>query len=278
MKYPVGARTIDRRLERPARFLWRRLTAPARSLPHFLIVGTMKSGTSSLYRYLVQHPQVFAAYRKEVHYFELGHYEGKSRSWYRAHFPLKSRLRDGAVTGEATPGYIYRPGSVELMAKLVPEAKLIVLLRDPVERTISHYFHQLRMGRENLDIEKAMEVEEQRLAEAGPAGDGLRVYMHASYKRRSIYADQIENLWRHFPRKQVLVQGSGSLFKEPSKAVTQALEFLGIEQPMKNLVASVKNKASNRTEVSARLRQELEEFFAPHNERLFKLLGGELDW
>lgn len=272
-------RLDDPRLKRDRRFPLRRLTAPLRALPDFLIVGAMKSGTSSLYTYLCQHPSVRPPVRKELHYFTVGHRSGKTDAWYSANFPLRARLRGGAVTGEATPGYMFEPEAVRRMAALVPEAKLIVLLRDPVERAISQYFHERRMGREYLPIDEAMAAEEERLAEAQRQGvDGLETWLHASYKRRGLYADQIETLYDAYPREQVLILGSRTLFATPAAALDEVLTFLGLQTAPTGVRFEAKNESDNRTSVPESLRDELAEFFAPHNARLFDLIGRRLDW
>lgn len=134
MKYPLNPRTDDQRLKRRRKFWLNRLTARRRALPDFLLVGEMKSGTSSLFHYLQMHPLVAPPVRKEVHFFTIGY--SKGAGWYRAHFPLKSNIPAGGITGEGCPGYFFAPGVEHRIHDLLPNARLIVLLRDPVERAI----------------------------------------------------------------------------------------------------------------------------------------------
>ncbi len=121
-------------------WLYRRLTAPSRPLPDFLIVGAQRCGTSWTYRTLGEHPRILRAWRKEVQYFDRARAFARGPNWYRAHFP---RRPPGHLTGEATPSYLYVPAAMPRLAALVPHARLIVLLRDPVDRAYSHYQHQL---------------------------------------------------------------------------------------------------------------------------------------
>jgi hypothetical protein len=279
MRYPLQPRRDDRRLVREDGFRLRLLTAPLRALPHFLIVGAMKSGTSSLFHCIRQHPMVASPFRKEVHYFSHGVRHGRGDGWYRAHFPLRMRLRPGTLTGEATPDYMFDREAVAGLAARLPRARLIVILRDPVERAISHYFHECRMGREYLPLEQALAVEDERLEAARHLGEaGVETLMHASYKARGRYAEQLETLRRHVPPERILVLGSATLFRTPERALGEVFDFLGLPPPPSPPRLEVKNAGTNRTEVSDAVREGLAETFRDDNERLFALLGRKLDW
>ena len=140
-----------------------RLSYPWRKLPDFLIVGVMKGGTTSLFRYLVRHPQVLPPFRKEIKYFDCNYINGQN--WYQAHFPLKKKFVGGSkLTGEATPYYIFHPQAPMRIAEALPEAKIIILLRNPIDRAYSHYQHMVRVGREPLSFEEAIAAEPERLA------------------------------------------------------------------------------------------------------------------
>ena len=139
----------------------RKATSGMRALPDFIIAGAQKCGTSSMHQYLTQHPRLLAGSIKEIHFFDGGldpvwdkYAEGEAL--YRSYFPLRSTVRQKrALCFEASPDYMFNPAAAERMARMVPDAKIVVLLRDPVERAISHYFHELRRGRESEDIETA---------------------------------------------------------------------------------------------------------------------------
>jgi hypothetical protein len=145
------------------------LTRGMRLLPDFIIIGGQRCGTTSLFNYLTQHPDVFPSCPKEVHYFSIHYHKGVN--WYRSHFPLvmqKSYVERGHdrrfVAGEATPYYIAHPHAPQRIAETVPEAKLIVLLRNPVDRAYSHYHYEVKNGLETLSFAEAIDREDERLA------------------------------------------------------------------------------------------------------------------
>lgn len=274
--YPLRPRIDDQRLARPVGFLGNRLTARVRSLPDFLIIGAMKSGTSSLFHYLQRHPMIEPPIRKEIHFFTVGYHKGTS--WYRAHFPLRGALSGSRITGEGCPDYMFCPGAEHRIYRLLPDVRLIILLRDPVERAISHYFHERRMGREYLPIMEALEVEEERLAGADLEDpQGLETYLHASYKRRGWYASHIARYFTLFPRDRILILGSGDLFRDSQRTTAEAIRFLGLpavsaaeDYPPKNV--------GDREKVPAEVYRHLEEYFEPHELRLRELLGRSIVW
>lgn len=126
--------------------------------PHFLIIGAARSGTTSLYSYLVEHPRVVAAAKKELHFFDLRFPNGPA--WYRDQFPS---LSPDTITGEASPYYLFHSHVPKRVFKLLPHVKLIVLLRNPVDRAYSHYYHAVKHGIETLPFERAIEQEDERL-------------------------------------------------------------------------------------------------------------------
>ena len=132
---------------------WRYATADLRGRPHFVILGTQRGGTSSLFRWLNAHPDVLRPTRKEIHYFDI-HYD-KGARWYRSQFPLARR---GKVTGEASPYMLYHPLAPARAARGLPRTtRLIVLLREPVERTVSDYWFSRRRRRfETESLERAI--------------------------------------------------------------------------------------------------------------------------
>ena len=271
-------RRDDGRLRRGRGFSLRRLSAPLRGAPDFLILGAMKSGTSTLFHHLLRHPGVGAPYRKEVHFFGMGERAGHGPAWYRAHFPLRAPLGRRRLTGEATPNYLYDPEAPARIRAALPEVRLLAILREPTERAVSHYFHEVRMGRETLPIEEAFAVEDARLAHAATLGEaGRETLEHACYRRRGLYAEQIERYLAHFPRERLLVLGMGELRRDPEGALARTFAFLGLP-PHPIEPSEVRNAGGNRTPAPPALLDELRDEFAPHDARLAALLGGLPEW
>ena len=146
---------------------WMRATALARIAPSFLVIGAQRSGSTALYRHLAAHPAILPPLRKEVHYFDFQY--AKGRAWYLAHFPgIQERITGNyrAITFEASPYYMLHPLAPERIMAFNPDMKLIAILRDPVDRALSHYHHEARRGVETLTFEEAIAAEPERLAGA----------------------------------------------------------------------------------------------------------------
>lgn len=261
--------------------LLRRATAARRALPHFLVIGTQKGGTTSLYRHLAAHPGVLPASEKEVHYFD--HHYRRGEAWYRSHFPLASALEARhATTGEASPSYLYHPHAPRRIAADLPDARLIAVLRNPVSRAVSQYWHMVRVGRETLPMEEAFGREEARIA--AERERLLRdehyfskpFHVH-SYRSRGHYADQLERLFEHVDRGRVLVLRSEDLFRAPQTAYDAVLAFLGLE-PHTLPPRPPRNVGTYREETPESVRDALAAHFAPHNRRLADLLGHAEPW
>jgi hypothetical protein len=148
---------LRRRVAR-SRVLARVPTAGLRRLPEFVVVGVQRSGTSSLFRYLNGHPQVRRPLRKEIDYFSME--AGRGERWYRAHFPIR---RLGAQSYDNTPQYFVHPLAAERCAALLPDAKIILSVRDPVDRACSHHNHITSLGLEDQDLLAALRAEATRI-------------------------------------------------------------------------------------------------------------------
>lgn len=262
------------------------LTSPLRMLPDFVIIGAMKCGTTSLYRHLEQHPQIAPARRKEVHYFDW--YYGKGEPWYRGQFPLASRASKSddpvrrVITGEASPYYLFHPHAPGRLKQLLPEARLIVLLRNPVDRAWSHYHHVQKRNGENLSFEKALDAEQERLKgelerlEADPAYRSFEYQKH-SYQARGVYVDGLRAWMAHFDPACFLILRSEDFFADPSQVYRQTLDFLGLAPY--DLPRYEKFLAgSYESEMHPATRDRLVDYFRPHNRRLEELLGREMNW
>jgi hypothetical protein len=196
-------------------------------LPHFLVLGTQKGGTTTLQELLAGHPAVFLPACKEVHYFSL--HADRGVDWYRARF---AAARLGQRRGEITPYYLFHPHAPARIRALLPRARLVALLRDPVERALSQYFHAWRHGFETLPLEQALAAEPARLAGAeealrAPGGQHLSHQKH-SYLSRGRYTEQLRRYEALFPAEQLLVLRSEDLFADPEPTWRRIQAFLGL--------------------------------------------------
>lgn len=262
----------------------RRLSASFRCLPNTIIVGAQKSGTSSFYSYLMQHPDILGSSRKEVHYFDGGYnprvdsFE-KGENWYRAHFPLMTKGVDQKRIIEATPSYLFIPNVAERINSLVPDAKIIVVLRDPVERAISHFYYEVWGGHETRPIMQALLEEEDVLASIWESGDyKAPQFLRCSYKARGRYAEQLERYLDVFSREQILVLSARNLFRNTAGTLATTFKFLGLDSTIPVADKRPRNVGTNKPEVDSTVRDYLASYFVPHNQSLFDLLGEEMEW
>ena len=295
-------RMLGGRTARDARMFLRGLGASRRVLPDFLVIGAQKSGTSSLFRYLDQHPQVSGSVPKEVHYFSGGLDPAvdnftRGEGWYRAHFPRKAGMA-GMRAFEATPIYMLHPLAAGRIHALMPGVKLVAVLRNPTDRALSHYFHNVRNNglrgfQEDLGPAEAMAAEEARLAPILAAGDYKNeIYRVATYKARGRYLEQLRRYTDLFPRESLLVLRAEDLFADPAGQMDRLADFLGIDRirsagggktgggrtgggktdfrPM--------NVGGNREVVDDGVRAALDAYFAPHNRALAEYFGQDFGW
>ncbi|HSQ68702.1 MAG TPA: sulfotransferase [Steroidobacteraceae bacterium] len=247
-----------------------------RALPDAVILGAQKCGTSSLHNYLTQHPQVIAPLRKEVHYFDLNY--GRGERWYRAHFGLAG---EPGLNLDSSPYYLFHPCVPKRMHDLLPEARLIVLLRDPVRRAYSHYRHEFDKGREKLSFEAAIDAEPARVEEAGRrlgAGEISRSREHQfhSYLARGRYAEQLERWLEFYPRGRLLVLRFEDLVRQPLEVLNETLAFLGLA-PMDSARLEPRN-TRKYPPMAAATAERLSEYYAADNVRLEQLLGRPMAW
>jgi hypothetical protein len=184
-------------------------------LPTFVIVGAMRSGTTALARHLGAHPDVFMAEEKEIHFFD--RHWARGQDWYRGRFVRASGER---MVGEATPAYLYHPEVPARMAEVLPEARLIAILRNPVDRAYSHYWLQRGLGRERRGFAEAIEEEERE----GPVLEADFAYLGCSR-----YLPQLQRMGRYFARASLLVLVFEELQRDPGTLYRTACRFLGID-------------------------------------------------
>lgn len=271
-----------------ARLRLRTWSDPERRPPDFLVIGAQRSGTSSLYKWLEQHPDVVSSLRKETEYFSFRFTRGAT--WYLAHFPSRVRRashqrRAGRepLTFEATPTYLFHPEAPGRAHAFVPDAKLIALLRDPVARAFSHYRHMVRYGQEPLAFEAALDREEQRLhgevdlMAADPAYRSLP-WERWSYAARGHYAEQLERWLERYPRERLLVLRSEDLFEDPASTYAKVLTFLGLDPFRPRQFQNWSVVRPDEGPLPAAAAERLDAHFAAPNRRLAELLGTDIGW
>jgi hypothetical protein len=260
----------------------RRMSGGQRGLPDFLIVGAQRAGTTSLFRYLAAHPNVAAAARKEVHFFDVNWHRGEA--WYRAHFarrPLRSDDGVPFVIGEASPYYLFHPLAAERAASLLPDVRIIVMLRDPVSRAYSHYHHVRARGFEYLSFEDALPAEADRLRgeEERLASDPCyrsANHQHHSYVARGDYLPQLQRWARHVPADRTLVIVSEEFYADPDAEFRRVTRFLGL--PDGSLSSYERTNAQRYPPMAPAAKASLRALFAERNRALEEWLGRPLPW
>ncbi len=246
--------------------------------PQFLIIGVMKGGTTSLYEYLVQHPQVLPGLQKEIDFFNYQFNLGLD--WYLSHFPptLKHPV---FLTGEASPTYLLDLETIPRVFEHFPQVKLLVILRNPVDRAISQYYDHFNwLGREKRSLAEAITSEMKVLQQLqDPTTIGIHSPFWKSQKGhlwRGLYVYFLEKWMQVFPREQFLILKSEDLYHQPQTTMEQVFKFLGL--PPYRLQNYRQYTAGSYAQVNPEIREKLSHFFHPHNQRLAAFLGETLNW
>jgi Sulfotransferase domain len=285
------------RFLKPLKAKWREATSRSRVLPDFLMIGAQRCGTTTLYQYLAHHPCIVAAAKKEIGFFD-NHFE-KGINWYRAQFPTERekqavlKRQKIFLTGEASINYLIRPAVPGRVAVALPQVKLIVLLRDPVVRTYSGYNRMVRKKCETRTFREVIESElpqplagwNKLLNDPDHDYEGLS---RNCYLARGLYAEQLRWWMKFFPRERFLVLNSEFFFKQPFISMNRVCDFLGIpawseesfretaEKPVQKWLA--RKYSYSYPPLEKELRERLVEFFRPHNQRLYELVGQDFGW
>lgn len=263
-------------------------TASVRMLPDFLLVGAQRAGTTAVHRALAAHPAtVIPLFHKGVNYFDIGYYRGSR--WYRGHFPVRAwaEHRTSGVAGgprafESSGYYMFHPCAAERIRRDLPDVKLLVTLRDPVERAYSQHKHELMRGFETVEsFEEALELEPSRLAgEAQKMRADARYqsfsHRHHAYVAKSQYVEQIRPLFELFGRDRVHVVDSETFGAEPQATFDEILDFLSLPPFQPDTFG--RWNARPREPMAETTRRRLETHFAPYDAALSELLGRPLAW
>jgi len=260
------------------------LTAADRSLPDFILVGGQRCGTTSLFRAFEQHPLIVRPrLNKGINYFDLNYHRGEA--WYRAHFPRRNRTRRvhgvDSVTFEASGYYMFHPLAPARIANDLPDIKIVVMLRDPVERAFSAWKHESARGYDDVSFDEAVASESFRTE-----GEWERMvsdpnyqsfaYRHYSYAARSDYVPQLQQFYDRIPAARIHVLYSESFFADPKHEFTRLVDFLGVPSPQ--AVTFEKHNARPSGPMPIYARNVLRERFQGQAEELEKLTGQRPPW
>ena len=258
---------------------YRIMTNQLRVLPDFVVIGSTKSGTTSLHYYLIQHPRIIS--ERNVHFFE--YMQTNSIEWYRAHFPTKAYKNFKKLTvGEQTATYLFHPLIPKRIHTTIPNAKLIVVLRNPVDRAYSNYTHQVREGIEKRTFEEAIKSELKRIeicknnSEYKINNDDFSNHVIFSYLRHGIYVDFIKAWMEFFTKEQFLILPTYDLNNNRAKFLKQVFDYLNVQNiEIKDVE---RQNVGEYKKLDKSMRKFLVDYYRPHNERLFKLLEKNFDW
>lgn len=264
-----------------------RASAPLRVEPTFLLVGAQRAGTTSLFRALLEHPNVLRPnLHKGVNYFDVNY--GRDWSWYLGHFPLKATARRCRPPGrqqaeifEASGYYMFHPHAATRIAERLPEVRIVAMVRDPVERAYSAYKHEFARGFETETFERALDLEDARVEPElqhmldDPTYQS-NTYRHQAYRRRGRYAEQLQRFADLIGRERIHVIESERFFAAPAKQFVGLLDFL--ELPRRLPQSFDQFNARPGTPISPSIESRLFEYFRPHDLALTDFLGRPPVW
>ena len=239
--------------------------------PNFIIIGVQKGGTTSLYSYLTQHPQIMSPIKKEIDFWSWKFHE--SINWYLAHFPV---IPDGKkiLTGEASPSYFNHPDAARRIYQFFPKIKLIILLRNPVDRAISQYYTWRRFNWENRSLEEAIESDLDKLIKAP---EKVNYWMgEQNYLAKGVYVEFLKEWMILFPQEQLLILKSEDFYANPQAIVQQVLKFLDL--PKYELLEYHNYNPGNYSQIDPLMGRNLSNYFRVHNQRLEEYLGIKFNW
>ncbi|MEG4232434.1 tetratricopeptide repeat protein [Microcoleus sp. Pol11C3] len=238
--------------------------------PNFIIIGSQRCGTTSLYTYLAQHPQILTPIKKEMDFFSW-HFD-RGIDWYLAHFPPMPP-GEQFLTGEASPSYFDYREAPERLYRLFPEAKLIVLLRNPVDRAISQFYRLTGLNWEARSLDRVISDEIERLSQNPEYIIGEEP---GTYLARGRYIEFIKNWRTFFPQEQLLILKSEDFYAGAATTLKQVLEFLDL--PEYQLSEYPNANPGSYQRVNESVHDRLSDYFRPYNQELEEYLGRRFDW
>ncbi len=294
MKQQIRLWLLENPQFNPYRFsfekLYRKMTSRLRQLPDFIIIGAGRAGTTALYSYLIQHPLIAAALTDnnesvaDLHFFE--YIISNNIQWYKSHFPIlfskSNNHKNSFITGEYTSTYMYHPDVPKRIFNLLPKIKLIVILRNPIDKAYSTYQQQFRFGEYITSFEDTINAEFRRIdlnkdfPELNSNNYDFENLVAQNIIRHGVYVDYLETWLKIFDRKQILILNSDDLKKSTRKTLHRVFNFLNVSNY--DIKDTSQVNVGKYPTINKITRKKLIEFFKPHNQRLNKLLDTEFDW
>ena len=254
------------------------ITASSRVLPDFIIIGTVRSGSTSLYYNICEHPSVVEAAYDEIGYFDSNYHLGEN--WYRSMFPRKKQMEELekkkgiSITGEDTPFYFWNEEAANRIKKYLPKVKLIVILRNPVDRAFSEFNNIKRDKKLDVDFETYFKEEIHEL-ENSPR-DISKFSERASIISRGIYVTQLEMWYEIFSKEQILILDTNDLMNKPDLIEKSVCKFLNLPEFYSKKVFYEKKRSYEK--MNSETRDKLIEFYQPYNENFYRLVNKKFDW
>ncbi len=267
---------------------YRAIPGLLKKFPDFMVVGQMKCGTSTLFHYLKMHPEINPPKLKEVKYFDFQPFH--SKFWYKGHmgnWKWGGGKDKQFKTFDNSPTYFSVPRCAQTIHHLLPNIKIIIILRNPVDRAYSHYQMRVRKKQENLTFEEAIKEESKRIEQfkqqLSLRESSLYHAFYYPYIRFGKYIEDVNRWYEIFPNENLLIINSGDFSKNPVSEYEKVCNFLGISKPNQEIIDYINNPKSRKNvgyyePMKENTRNELTEFFKPYNKQLSKFLNRDFNW
>jgi hypothetical protein len=253
------------------------ITASSRVLPNFIIIGTVRSGSTSLYYNICEHPSILSADYDEIGFFDSNYQLGIN--WYRSMFPTQKKMAElkektgFAITGEDTPFYFWKKEAAKRVLEDLPDVKIIAIFRNPIDRAYSNYNLGVRANTENLTFEDAID-EEIRFLEEHTFRESID--RKRSYITKGIYEKQISLWFEIFSKEQIHILSTEDMKNNPQDTLRKIFQFLEIpEYTIKN---PQNQKLGKYEKMNEQTRKRLFNFYKPYNEKFFQIINQKFDW
>ena len=259
------------------------LSSSFRVLPECFVIGVVRSGTTSLYHYLSQHPSIAPAAYDELGYFDDNYHLGVN--WYKSLFPTKFtknkiiKKHGKFLTYDVTPFYIYNPLVAKRIFESFPKAKIISNLRNPIDRAYSNYNDALEMGDIKIPFDEVVQIAMDEIDKNKSKINNEAYIVDTFYENilaRGFYADQLKIWFKKFQKNQLLMVQSEDLAQKTDQILTKIFEFLDL--PYFKIKDLTKQNKREYPPMKAETRKLLIEFYRPYNEKLYNLINQHFDW